>query len=339
MQATLNTPRPGGRPALAAALVAALSCALPHTGWAQPAAAPAPASATTGATAHAAARATSQARFDSPQAAVDALVRAVESGRKEQIAKVLGPGAGRVLDSGDPQLDAKSRDDFLATYRQAAQIEADGDNKATLLVGAELWPLPFPLVKSAGRWRFDTLAGVQQFIDRQIGANELAVMAVLDTYVLAQREYVLRDRNRDGLLEYAQRMVSSEGQRDGLYWPTAPGEPASPMGARFALAHLGSYRGSDDAPAPFNGYYFRPLTAQGAQAAGGAYDYIVNGRQIGGFALIATPARYGVSGLMTFIVNHDGAIYARNLGRDTTTLAARITRFNPDASWKLEPGP
>ena len=188
-----------------------------------------------------------------------------------------------------------------------------------------------PRVLQAGKRR--------QYLDRQIGANELAVVAVMDTYVQAQREYVLRDRNRNGLLEYAQRMVSSEGQRDGLYWPAPAGEPPSPMGARFALAQLGPYRGSDDAPQPFNGYYFRPLTGQGAGAAGGAYDYIVKGRQIGGFALIATPARYGVSGLMSFIVNHDGVVFSKNLGADTAAVAARITRFNPDTGWKREEAP
>ncbi len=301
-------------------------------------AAPGPALAQTAAAAKAAPR-TAQATFETPRAAVDALVSAVQAGAPGPIAQVLGPGAGRVLNSGDPQLDAKAREDFLFAHRQNAILEAEGENKATLFIGPDFWPLPFQLVKVGERWRFDTSAGVQQYLDRQIGANELAVIAVMDTYVQAQREYVQRDRNRDGLLEYAQRMVSSEGRRDGLYWPAPPGEPASPMGARFALAHLGPYRGSDDAPQPFNGYYFRPLTGQGPQAVGGAYDYIVKGRQIGGFALIATPARHGVSGLMTFIVNHDGVVYSRNLGSDTARLAAQITRFNPDGKWKREPAP
>jgi Protein of unknown function (DUF2950) len=163
------------------------------------------------------------------------------------------------------------------------------------------------------------------------------VLAVLDTYVQAQREYVQRDRTRNGLLEYAQRIVSSEGQRDGLYWPVAAGEPPSPMGARFALATLGPYRGTDDAPQPFHGYYFRPLTSQGPTAAGGAYDYVVKGHQIGGFAMIATPARYGVSGVMTFIVNHDGVVFAKDLGRDSAAVAARISRFDPGAGWRREP--
>jgi Protein of unknown function (DUF2950) len=280
-----------------------------------------------------------QATFETPRAAVDALVAAVKAGDNAPIAKVLGPGAGRVLNSGDPQLDAKARADFLRVQEQNAILEADGDTRATLLLGPNYWPLPFQLVKAGARWRFDTTGGLQQYLDRQIGANELAVMAVLDTYVQAQREYVLRDRNRDGLLEYAQRIVSSEGQRDGLYWPVDAGQPPSPMGARFALASLGPYRGTDDAPEPFHGYYFRPLTAQGASAAGGAYDYIVKGKQIGGFAMIATPARQGVSGVMTFIVNHDGVVFSKNLGRDSAAAAARITRFDPGAGWQRETAP
>lgn len=280
-----------------------------------------------------------QLSFETPQAAVDALVAAVRAGTPGPIAQVLGSGAGRVLHSGDPALDARARKEFLDAYQQSAAIEAEGDARASLVIGPNQWPLPFPIVRVGARWRFDTQVGVRQYLDRQIGANELAVLAVMDTYVQAQREYVLRDRNRNGLLEYAQRMVSSEGQRDGLYWPAAAGEPPSPMGARFALAHLGPYRGSDDAPQPFNGYYFRPLTGQGASAAGGAYDYIVKGRQIGGFALIATPARYGVSGLMSFIVNHDGVVFSKNLGADTAAVAARITRFNPDTGWKREEAP
>jgi hypothetical protein len=280
-----------------------------------------------------------QATFETPQAAVEALVAAGKSGVRGSIAEVLGPGAGRVLRSGDPQVDAQAISDFLVAQQQNSVLEADGKDRANLLIGPNYWPLPFPLVRNGGRWRFDTRAGLQQYLDRQIGANELAVLEVLDSYVQAQREYVLRDRTRNGLLEYAQRMVSSEGLRDGLYWPAAAGEPLSPMGARFALASLGPLRGTDDAPEPFQGYYFRPLTGQGPHAADGAYDYIVKRHQIGGFALIATPARHGVSGLMSFIVNHEGVVFSKNLGRDGSAAAARLTRFDPDPSWKREPNP
>ena len=295
----------------------------------------------TAATAVSAARSTrpAQSSFETPEAAAAALVAAIQSGDRAPVAAVLGSGASRVLRSGDPQADAQARTDFLAAHQQRSRIEPVADDRAVLHVGEADWALPFPIVKAGDRWRFDTRAGLQQYLDRQIGANELSVMAVLDAYVQAQREYVLRDRNRDGLLEYAQRMVSSEGKHDGLYWPAAAGEPPAPMGARFALASLGKYRGTDEAPQPFNGYFFRPLTSQGPDAAGGAYDYLVKGRQIGGFAMIATPARHGVSGVMTFIVNHDGVVFSKNLGRDTTAAAARITRFDPDAGWKRETPP
>ncbi len=297
-----------------------------------------PSAALAQATASAAARA-APSTFDSPEAAVAALVAAVQTGASERIAAVLGKGAGKVLRSGDEQADAQARSDFLASHQQRARIEAVNDARAVLHIGEADWALPFPIVRTGSRWQFDTQVGLQQYLDRQIGGNELGVLAVLDAYVQAQREYVLRDRNRNGLLEYAQRMVSSEGQRDGLYWPAASSEPPSPMGARFALANLGKYRGTDESPQPFNGYFFRPLTAQGPAAADGAYDYLVKGRQIGGFALLATPARYGVSGVMSFVVNHDGVVFSKNLGRDTDKAAARITRFNPDAGWQRETPP
>ena len=277
-----------------------------------------------------------QATFETAKAAVDALVQAVQKNTSGTIAAVLGPGADKVINSGDPQADASTRERFLAAHQQASYLEGDGDNRATLIVGAASWPFPFPLVKQGERWRFDTKRGLQQYLDRQIGGNELAVMTVLEAYVQAQREYAQRDRNRDGLLEYAQRTVSSEGQQDGLYWPVPAGTPPSPMGAQFALASLGRYRGTDESPQPVHGYYFRPLTSQGPSANGGAYDYVVKGHQIGGFAMIATPARHGVSGVMTFLVSHDGVVFSANLGKSTTAKAAQITRFDPGPLWLRE---
>lgn len=279
-----------------------------------------------------------QQRFETPDAAVSALVDAARAEDRARVLRVLGPGGRRVLESGDPQIDAEARRRFLAAYERGHVIELDGERRATLLLGEERWPLPFPLVSDgAGRWRFDTAAGVQEYLDRQVGQNELDVLKVMDAYVQAQREYAKRDYTQNGLLEYAQRIVSSEGQRDGLYWPAAAGEPPSPMGARFALAALGRWRGTEDAPQPFHGYFFRPLTAQGPHAVGGAYDYLVNGHQIGGFALLAWPAQWGVTGVMTFIVNHDGVVHARNLGRQTSQRAGLIDRFDPGPGWKREP--
>jgi hypothetical protein len=329
--------------ALAAFLVAAgIASALPPPANAQAAAAaPAPSGPSAQpAAAKAAAKPTRprvQLRFDSPEAAVSALVEAARAEDRERVFAVLGPGGRKVVESGDPQIDSETRYRFLAAYERGHGIEAQGEQRAILLLGEEQWPLPFPLVKDRdGLWRFDTVAGVQEYLDRQVGQNELDVLKVMDAYVQAQREYVQRDYSENGLLEYAQRIVSSEGKRDGLYWPTAAGEPPSPMGARFALAALGRWRGTDDAPQPFHGYFFRPLTGQGPHARGGAYDYIVKGHQIGGFALMAWPAKYGVSGIMTFIVNHDGVVYSRDFGPQTAQRVERIQRFDPGPQWKRE---
>lgn len=279
----------------------------------------------------------SQLRFDSPEAAAQALIDAARTEDRSRVLAVLGRGGRRVVDSGDPQIDSETRARLLAAYDREHRIEMEGERRATLLVGENHWPLPFPLVTDRdGRWRFDTVAGVQEYLDRQVGQNELAVHEVLNAYVQAQREYAQRDYTENGFLEYAQRIVSSEGRRDGLYWPVAAGEKPSPIGARFALAALGRWRGTDDAPQPFHGYYFRPLTSQGPHARGGAYDYLVKGHQIGGFALLAWPAHWGVSGIMTFIVNHDGVVYRRNFGPQTAQRVARIERFDPGPNWTRE---
>lgn len=312
----------------------AVTAPAPSTSASSPGGPPARAAAASGAQV----RRPAQQRFESPDAAVSALVEAVRAEDRPRILRVLGPGGRQVIDSGDRQIDGEARARFLAAYERGHEIEFDGEGRATLLLGEERWPLPFPLVRGdAGRWRFDTAAGVQEYLDRQVGQNELDVLKVMDAYVQAQREYAKRDYTKNGLLEYAQRIVSSEGQRDGLYWPPVAGEPPSPMGARFALAALGRWRGTDDDPQPFHGYYFRPLTAQGRHAPGGAYDYLVNGHQIGGFALVAWPAQWGVTGVMTFMVNHDGVVYSRNLGPQTPQRVARIERFDPGPGWKREP--
>ena len=278
-----------------------------------------------------------QLTFETPQQATAALVTAARAKDTGQLRRVLGPGAGRVIASGDPAQDEATRQAFLAAAEEAAYVESAGDDRAVLLIGKSAWPLPFPLVRDAKqRWRFDTRAGLQEFLDRQIGANELAAMQSVRAYVDAQREYVLRDRNRNGLLEYAQRLVSSEGQRDGLYWPSAPGAPVSPLGAAIGAAEARKLPGPSASPQPFHGYFFRVLKAQGAAAPGGALSYLVGDRLIGGFALVAWPARWGVSGVMSFIVNHDGVVYSRNLGRETPRLAAGMTGYDPAAGWVPE---
>ena len=323
--------------AAALAMAGGIVSALPAVAHAQAAVPAAAASSPTPAATAGKASRRAQLRFESPEAAVSALVQAARAENRERVLAVLGAGGRRVVESGDPQIDAEARARLLAAYERGHTIEAESERRATLLLGENQWPLPFPLVKDQdGRWRFDTAAGVKEYLDRQVGQNELDVLKVMDAYVQAQIEYAQRDYTENGLLEYAQRIVSSEGQRDGLYWPVATGEPPSPIGARFALAALGRWRGTDDAPQPFHGYYFRPLTAQGPHAPGGAYDYMVKGHQIGGFALLAWPAQWGVSGIMTFIVNHDGVVYSRNFGPQTPQRIQRIQRFDPGPSWKRE---
>jgi Protein of unknown function (DUF2950) len=277
-----------------------------------------------------------QATFASPQDAVDALVAGVRAGDWNRVREVLGPGAGRVIRSGDPAEDERARQQFLAAYDKQARIETVSDKRAILHIGEQDWPFAFPIVKTDTAWRIDTKAGLQAFLDRRIGENELSAIQVCLAYVDAQREYVLKDRTRDGLLEYAQRIVSSEGQHDGLYWPTEEGAPPSPMGAAFARANREAFRGSEDAPEPYKGYFFRILTGQGPHADGGPADYLVKGHMIGGFALVAYPARYRVSGIMTFIVNHEGIVFSKDLRAGTVATAERMTRFDPDASWKRE---
>ena len=274
-----------------------------------------------------------QRSFATPQEAVAALVAAVRSGDSRSIGQVLGPGSDKLIRSGDPVADRLSRERFLATYDKRSKIESDDAAKATLLVGDSDWPFPFPIVRRADRWTFDAKSGADEILNRRIGRNELAAIQVCLAYVDAQREYALKEGSGNGLHAYAMKLVSAPGKKDGLYWPAGDGEPQSPLGPLASKAKEEGYAGQ-----PYHGYYYRILTAQGAAAPDGAYDYVVDGRMIGGFALIAYPARWGASGVMTFIVNHEGVVYQKNLGRRTAAVAASITRFDPDASWsKAQP--
>ena len=285
--------------------------------------------------------------YATPQEAVSALVAALHSDDHRQLHAILGRTADHYIrpKEADPGLSARTA--FLAAYDEKARIDMKTGKQAVLYVGNIDWPLPFPLVMRHHRWQFDTPAGEREWQDRRIGANELAAIQVSLAYVDAQREYVQRDRNQDGLLEYAQNIVSQSGQHDGLYWPAAEGETPSPMGAAFAAArHLAdnSAKAAPDSAGasdiqPFHGYLFRILTAQGSAVRGGAIDYMVNGKLIGGFALLAYPARYRETGIKTLIVNHDGVVYSKDLGPDTPALAAAMPAYNPDASWQKESVP
>ena len=283
------------------------------------------------------AKASSQQSFATPEAAVQALAAAVRNNDSREMYAALGTGSGELIRSGDPVEDERRREAFLAAYDQAVKIERVGDRSARVFVGDSEWPFPFPLLHSAAGWRFDVRSGAREILSRRIGRNELDAVQVCLAYVDAQREYALKDRDNDGVLEYAQELISAPGKQNGLYWETAPGEPPSPLGPLVAKARSEGYgTAQDDSAQPYHGYLFKILTAQGPRAAGGAYDYIVDGQMIGGFALVAWPARWRASGVMTFIVNHDGVVYSKNLGPQTPAIAARMALFDPDATWTKE---
>jgi hypothetical protein len=272
--------------------------------------------------------------FASPEEAVTALVKAVKAGDQKALVNILGPEGRALVFSGDPVADKNARQHFGAEYDQAHRLEG-GNGKVVLYVGQDGFPFPIPLVPDGIAWRFDTRAGKEEILNRRIGKNELATIQVCLAYVDAQREYYSEDRNADGLREYATRFASTPGKRDGLFWPTKPGEKSSPLGPLVATARAEGYRkGQGGAPVPYHGYYYRILTAQGPAAPDGAYDYLVRGHMIGGFALVAFPAQYGVSGVMTFIVNHAGIVYEKDLGPSTSAIAEGMRRFNPDPTWK-----
>ncbi|HVN35217.1 MAG TPA: DUF2950 domain-containing protein [Casimicrobiaceae bacterium] len=276
-----------------------------------------------------------QRTFATPEEAGSALMEALDSANNRAIFAVLGRGSGPLFRSGDPVQDTATRSAIAADYRVRVKYEMEGSAKATMLLGDKDYPFPYPLVKSAAGWQFDAKGGAEEIVNRRIGANELAAINVCLAYVDAQREYVLRDRNDNGLLEYAQRLESTPGTQDGLYWETKQGESPSPLGPLAARARAEGY--VKGASAPYHGYLYKILTAQGNNAAGGAYDYIVDGKMIGGFALVAYPARWGASGVMTFVCNHEGIVYEKNLGRESLTIAASMTTYDPDATWKRAP--
>ena len=274
-----------------------------------------------------------QASYASPQQAAKALFEAIKSHDVKSIYKVLGPGSANLIYTGDEVADQVMHDKFVAAYEQSLKIEMDSDTKATLVLGNNEWPFPFPLVKGSKGWQFDAKAGAEELVNRRVGENELFTIRFCLAFGDAQREYAEQDRNGDGLLEYAQRFRSNEGKQDGLYWPSKQGEPDSPFGPLVSSAVTEGYTAERSTPLPFHGYYYRILTAQGKDAPGGAYDYLVNGHMIGGFALIAYPSRWGASGVMTFMCSHEGTVYQKDLGADTPEIAGKITRFDPGAGW------
>jgi hypothetical protein len=276
--------------------------------------------------------ATPQQAFKTADEAATALVQAVKANDRKTVLAIVGQSAGEWVSSGDPTADRAANQRFVQRYEEKHAVVAEGDNKATLVIGNDEWPFAFPLVKTASGWRFDTESGKREMLARRIGANELAVMNALLNVVDAQREYASADRDGSGMRQYATKFASTAGKKDGLYWRTAAGEAESPLGSLAARAAAEGYK-KGSGPQPYHGYYFKILTRQGPNAKGGALDYLAKGRMIGGFAAIAYPARYGNSGVMTFIVNHDGVIYERDFGPDTAKRAAAVTTFDPGPGW------
>ena len=259
---------------------------------------------------------------------------------EHSLLRVLGEEARRLIRSGDPVADRAARDRFADAYSTKAEVLRPKADTAVLQVGDDEWPLPIPMVRRGGMWRFDAKQGVQELVNRRVGRNELDTIEVLRAIVTAQDEYARTVGRQGTFSSYARRFFSTPGMHDGLYWPATAGEPESPLGPLVAAASTGGYsrgRAQDDRPRPFHGYLFRILEAQGPAAPGGAMNYVVDGRMIGGFGVIAVPAEYGVSGIQTFLVSHAGTVYQRNLGPDTARIARRITAFDPDPDWQKIP--
>src|SRR5499427_10028107 len=272
-----------------------------------------------------------QQSFKTPEEAASALAAAAKNGDQKAIVAILGPGGDDIVSSGDPVDDEATRKEYLAAYDEKHQVTMEGDSKAVITVGQDDFPSPIPLVHKGDAWQFDTAAGRLEILYRRIGRNELDAIQSSLAYVDAQYDYAEKDPTGAGSGVYAQRIVSSAGKKDGLYWPASAGGDESPLGELIAEATRQGYK-AGEGRTPYHGYYFKILTRQGPDAHGGALSYVVNGKMIGGFALVAYPAEYRNSGVMTFIVNHDGVVYQKDLGPRTDELAERITSFNPDQS-------
>jgi len=283
--------------------------------------------------------ATAQARFASPEEAVAALVDASRLNNEPILSAILGPHGDKLVNSGDPVQDARRRAAFVRAYDASHNLALEASGKVVLQIGKDAWPMPIPLVKSGGSWYFDTRDGEREILARHIGRNELAAIQVCLAIADAERDYASQDRNDSGVLQYAPKLASAPGKHDGLYWETAPDAPPSPLGPLVAAAASRGYSGSGPAPlTPYHGYYYRILTAQGRNAPGGERAYIIKGRMIGGFAVLAYPARYRASGVMSFMVGEDGVVYEKNLGRNTAAVAEKMTAYDPDATWTPHQG-
>jgi hypothetical protein len=271
--------------------------------------------------------------FPSPEEAVRAFATALHADDAKAVTAIMGPGGEDIISSGDEVADKQRYHKFLALYDQKHVLTTDAPDRRTLVVGDADWPFPVPIVKEGNSWHLDAAAGREEILNRRIGENELSVIQVCKAIADAQREYALRDPDGDGLEVYARKFLSDPGKRDGLYWPTAEGEPPSPLGELAAAASAEGYKRLESGPAPYHGYYYRMLESQGPHAPDGAIDYVVNGKMPLGFAVVAWPAEHDNSGVMTFLMGPDGVVYQQNLGEDTVKLAGEIKAFDPGEGW------
>jgi hypothetical protein len=282
--------------------------------------------------------ATAEQRFASPDQAVNALLAAAKSKDTNAMQSIFGPASQELISADAVQASAEY-EMFLQRLTNKVDLSHESDLKVRLKLGDDGWIFPIPLVQREGRWFFDTVAGEQEILNRRIGMNEIGAIQVCRAYVTAQREYAAKDRNNDGVLEYAQLLRSTPGTRDGLYWPAQTGEDLSPLGPLIAEARVEGYRRQNrilsEPQSPYHGYFFKILTRQGKHAPGGKHDDIINGHMIAGFGLIAWPAEWGNSGVMTFIVSQQGVIHQKNLGPKTASLAQKITSYDPDNTWSI----
>ena len=274
-----------------------------------------------------------QTTYDNAEDAVAALAAALQKSDRADLLGIFGRQYEERLTGGDEGNAKENLRIVGRAMRTRSELIDDGRNKKVLVVGSENWPMPFPLVREKGRWRFDTEAGIEEAVNRRVGRNELNAISVCNAYIDAQIEYASKDRDGDEVREYAQVLTSTEGKKNGLFWEAAQGEEISPFGP--LIADAGGYLAGHDPSDPFRGYYYKVISRQSANAAGGRYDYIINGNMIAGFGLIAFPADHGNSGVMTFICNHHGKVYEKDLGPDSDLIAATIDEYDPDGSWKL----
>lgn len=277
-----------------------------------------------------------QQTFESPQQAVDAFLAAAREGDVAKLTAIFGPDSDALFDSGDEVADAAARGRFVSAAQKDTELVPHGDEMIEVVVGDNHWPLPIPLVKTNGAWHFDTAEGKEELVNRRIGSNELSAIDVCHAFVDAQLAYASKDRDGDGVKEFAQKIRSDPGTQDGLFWKAADfkGE-ASPIGPLAATAAEEGYRLKNSGPTPYHGYYFRLLKAQGAHAPGGKTSYLVGKNMTRGFALVAVPAEYGSSGVMTFLINRNDILFQKDLGKDTARLAADISAYDPDDTWTV----